>query len=174
MFSSLDPVTGGFTAVNQFTNNGVSFTDPALLYSKEDRFGAPDPMEYVDAEKANREIKALLEAAFEDDEDKPRTRERKKRVEKTGELTDKMKSLSTEDKPETTEDTDAEEEEGFDDGTVEGLKVKLLPHQIDGVEWMLEKEMGKRKIKGKHPKGGLLADDVSAVYKVVDSGMLMK
>ena len=32
------------------------------------------------------------------------------------------------------EEEEAEEEE-IDDGTREGLKVKLLPHQIDGVDF---------------------------------------
>ena len=52
------------------------------------------------------------------------------------------------------------EEEDDDDGTVEGLKVKLLPHQIDGVQWMCDKEIGHKKGKGVVPKGGILADDM--------------
>lgn len=58
------------------------------------------------------------------------------------------------------EDADEEEEEEDDDGTVEGLKAKLLPHQRDGVNWMCDKEVGKRKAKGTLPKGGILADDM--------------
>lgn len=58
------------------------------------------------------------------------------------------------------EDADEEEEEEEDDGTVEGLKAKLLPHQRDGVNWMCDKETGKRKAKGTLPKGGILADDM--------------
>ncbi|RWA10520.1 hypothetical protein EKO27_g4581 [Xylaria grammica] len=42
---------------------------------------------------------------------------------------------------------------------VEGLKVRLLPHQVEGVEWMRNRELGPVK-KGKVPKGGLLADDM--------------
>ncbi|TGJ88020.1 hypothetical protein E0Z10_g789 [Xylaria hypoxylon] len=42
---------------------------------------------------------------------------------------------------------------------IEGLKVRLLPHQIEGVEWMRNRELGPVK-KGKVPKGGLLADDM--------------
>ncbi|KAI0434215.1 SNF2 family N-terminal domain-containing protein [Xylaria sp. FL1042] len=42
---------------------------------------------------------------------------------------------------------------------IEGLKVRLLPHQVEGVEWMRNRELGPVK-KGKVPKGGLLADDM--------------
>ncbi|KAI1336976.1 hypothetical protein F5Y15DRAFT_165890 [Xylariaceae sp. FL0016] len=46
-----------------------------------------------------------------------------------------------------------------DKSQVEGLKVRLLPHQVEGVEWMKSRELGPVK-KGKVPKGGLLADDM--------------
>lgn len=46
-----------------------------------------------------------------------------------------------------------------DKARIEGLKVRLLPHQIEGVEWMRNRELGPVK-KGKVPKGGLLADDM--------------
>ncbi|KAI0408445.1 SNF2 family N-terminal domain-containing protein [Xylaria palmicola] len=42
---------------------------------------------------------------------------------------------------------------------IEGLQVRLLPHQVEGVEWMKNRELGPVK-KGKVPKGGLLADDM--------------
>ncbi|KAI0483565.1 hypothetical protein F4859DRAFT_403267 [Xylaria cf. heliscus] len=57
-----------------------------------------------------------------------------------------------EDKPATDENTE-------DKSRIEGLKVRLLPHQIEGVEWMRNRELGPVK-KGKVPKGGLLADDM--------------
>lgn len=57
------------------------------------------------------------------------------------------------------ENKDAEEEEGEDKSRVEGLSVPLLPHQVEGVEWMKGRELGPVK-KGKVPKGGLLADDM--------------
>jgi SNF2 family DNA or RNA helicase len=56
------------------------------------------------------------------------------------------------------EDKD-EMKEKVDDGSVEGIKVKLLPHQVEGVEWMRSREVGPIK-KGKLPKGGILADDM--------------
>ncbi|KAI1777270.1 SNF2 family N-terminal domain-containing protein [Hypoxylon cercidicola] len=57
------------------------------------------------------------------------------------------------------ENKDAKEEDGEDKSHVEGLKVRLLPHQVEGVEWMKGRELGPVK-KGKVPKGGLLADDM--------------
>jgi SNF2 family DNA or RNA helicase len=58
---------------------------------------------------------------------------------------------------------DDEEEKLPDDGKdrsqIEGLNVRLLPHQVEGVEWMKGRELGPVK-KGKVPKGGILADDM--------------
>ncbi|KAF3761555.1 hypothetical protein M406DRAFT_266849 [Cryphonectria parasitica EP155] len=58
---------------------------------------------------------------------------------------------------------DDEDQEGaetnLDDGTLEGIKVKLLPHQVEGVKWMKGRELGPVK-SGKVPKGGILADDM--------------
>ncbi|KAI0019146.1 SNF2 family N-terminal domain-containing protein [Xylariomycetidae sp. FL0641] len=51
------------------------------------------------------------------------------------------------------------EDEKEDKSHVEGLNVRLLPHQVEGVEWMKNRELGPVK-KGKVPKGGLLADDM--------------
>ncbi|KAL9113891.1 MAG: hypothetical protein Q9227_002025 [Pyrenula ochraceoflavens] len=119
-----------------------------------------EPYTYMDATRANENIKELLEGAFEDDEDKPRTRLRKKKKKSgddaTTSLTKKMEGMNV--TSENQEGNDDELEE--DDGTVQGLKVKLLPHQIDGVEWMKEKENGAKKVRGRHPKGGILADDM--------------
>ncbi|KAI0844659.1 SNF2 family N-terminal domain-containing protein [Daldinia vernicosa] len=57
------------------------------------------------------------------------------------------------------EGEEAKEEDGEDKSRVEGLSVRLLPHQVEGVEWMKGRELGPVK-KGKVPKGGLLADDM--------------
>ncbi|KAK5946092.1 hypothetical protein PMZ80_000231 [Knufia obscura] len=121
-----------------------------------DRFGTADPMMYLDSKQADENIKALLEGAMDEEDDKPRTRRKKKDLEKKVDaLTKKMQGMDV--KEETEEHEDEEEE---DDGTREGLKVKLLPHQIDGVEWMQNKEVGTKKIKGILPNGGILADDM--------------
>ncbi|KAJ0413571.1 SNF2 family N-terminal domain-containing protein [Aspergillus carlsbadensis] len=73
-------------------------------------------------------------------------------------------------------DSEEEEEDEDDDGTIEGLNVKLLPHQRQGVNWMCEKEIGSRKLKGEAkgvlPKGGILADDMG-LGKTVQAIALM-
>lgn len=125
---------------------------------------------YLDAAKANANIKALLEGAFDDEEDhKPRTRSRKKKVE-AGDIDDlasKLKGANL------NEQEEEEEEEEIDDGTREGLTVKLLPHQIDGVEWMIAKETGSKRTKGKLPKGGILADDMGLGKTVQSIALIM-
>ena len=54
------------------------------------------------------------------------------------------------------------EDDAYDreEGSIESLSVRLLPHQLDGLAWMLEKEMGRKKKNGALPMGGILADDV--------------
>ena len=155
--------TTGFTAVNPYNRPGTVVdltTEPALF---DDKFGAADPNNYIDAGQATDNIKALLEGAFEDAEDKPRTRGRKKKVEAAVEkLTDKLQNLEVKAEEKKHEEAELEEEEEEDDGTIEGLKVKLLPHQMDGVEWMRDKETSQKKTKGVLPKGGILADDVGS------------
>jgi SNF2 family DNA or RNA helicase len=159
------PVFSSHTTSNPYyTNrNFVDLTTSSIGMATsenlfDDRFGASDPYTYIDSAKANENIKELLEGAFEDDDDKPRTRRRQKDLQtKVNDLADKLEGLSAGGK----EGLDSEEEdEDADDGTVEGLKVKLLPHQIDGVEWMRDKELGKKKTRGVFPKGGILADDM--------------
>ena len=162
-FSSFVPATvdtssriGNFvdltSTVNQFNPDREVF---------EDFFGAADPYEYVDISKATENIKALLEGAFDDDEDKPRTRARKKKAEAAiPELVDKLQSVVIENQQNKDEPHEEENEEDDDDGTIEGLKIKLLPHQVQGVEWMRDKENGTKKKNGVLPKGGILADDV--------------
>ncbi|KAK2781934.1 hypothetical protein FQN53_000277 [Emmonsiellopsis sp. PD_33] len=121
----------------------------------EEEFGSMDAYSYVDAAKANENIKALLEGAFEEESEKPRTRLRKKKIEdEIDALANKLSNVTVGGAEE------PEEEEEEDDGTVEGLNVKLLPHQIDGVAWMRDKEAGVKKTRGVLPKGGILADDM--------------
>lgn len=162
-FSSFVPATvdtssriGNFvdltSTVNQFNPDRAMF---------DDTFGAADPYEYVDIGKATENIKALLEGAFDDDEDKPRTRARKKKVEAViPGLADKLQSFDAENEQNKEEHHEEEDEGDEDDGTIEGLRIKLLPHQVEGVEWMRDKEVGTKKKNGVLPKGGILADDV--------------
>ena len=179
-YSSYNPPTSGFTSVNNYqrpvvdltTSQVPSYTDPALL---DDRFGATDPFLYVDAGKATENIKALLEGAFEDEDDKPRTRSRKKKVDAAvvG-LTDKLQGLDVKaEENEENQEEGGEEEEEEDDGTVEGLKVKLLPHQVDGIAWMRDKETGVKKKNGVLPKGGILADDMGLGKTIQSIALLL-
>ncbi|KAI9718471.1 MAG: hypothetical protein M1828_006716 [Chrysothrix sp. TS-e1954] len=161
----------GFTAVNGWQQQQQR--SERTSHDADDGFdpnvgigSAYDPSNYVDATQTSENIKALLEGAFDEDEDdKPKTRLRKRANKKKAEegrsavdeLADKAKGLTVIDK----KDVRAEEhEEEEDDGTVEGLNVRLLPHQIDGLAWMLDKEVGERKRNGVLPKGGILADDM--------------
>ena len=182
VFTAYSAPTNGFSAVNAYQAPYVDLTktvsqdhfnpDAALF---DDRFGVADPHTYVDAGKATENIKALLEGAFDDEDDKPRTRGRKKKAEAAVEdLADKLHSLDVkkeEDRdPINSKQEDEESEE--DDGTVEGLAVKLLPHQVDGVYWMRDKEISVKKKNGILPKGGILADDMG-LGKTIQSIALM-
>lgn len=173
-FSAYSSGTSGFASVNVSRKPMVDLTqtdadthtssDPPGLFNGP--FGDTDPQIYIDAGKATENIKALLEGAFEDEEDKPQTPGRKKKLEqKADELVDKLRGLAMkadEDKEnlnkQQAEDNEGEEDE--DDGTVEGLSIKLLPHQVEGMAWMREKEIGVKKKNGILPKGGILADDM--------------
>ncbi|KAI9695210.1 MAG: hypothetical protein M1820_008846 [Bogoriella megaspora] len=175
-FQAFDPRTYNPNTFEQYGSHARSFQQPSStvdltkesdgfnpdggLNVDRDKFGAADPYMYVDASKANENIKALLEGAFEDEDDKPKIRlrsRRAKQVEKEAKtLSDKLEALQMkEGKTEGAEDDGAE-----DDGTLDGLSVKLLPHQVEGVAWMLDKEIGGKKRNGVLPKGGILADDM--------------
>ena len=176
-YSSYNPPTG-FQPVNNYQRPIVDLTkpqvppysDPALL---DDRFGAADPFLYVDAGKATENIKALLEGAFEDEDDKPQTRGRKKRVDAAVPgLTEKLEGLDVK-ADENEENHQEDDEEEDEDGTVEGLKVKLLPHQVDGVAWMRDKETGVKKKNGVLPKGGILADDMGLGKTIQSIALLL-
>ncbi|KAI9743020.1 MAG: hypothetical protein M1818_003315 [Claussenomyces sp. TS43310] len=155
MFGSTGNTYPGFSSVNQpgRPSNFIDLTAPEYR----DRLApAPQPYTFVDPAKAAADLKALFEGAFEDEDDVPRTRSRKKKQDvKLDDLTAKLQGLVV---AEDGSGGDLEDEDE-DDGTVEGIKVKLLPHQVEGLEWMREKELGTRK-KGKTPKGGILADDM--------------
>ena len=147
---------GGFKSVNSngyVPNANNNYVDLTLNNYRDP---IPDPYTFVDPAKAQEELKSLLEGVIEDEEDDvPRTRSRRKKQE--NELLDKLKGLSVD--QEKIAVTSDDEDEESDDGTVEGVKVKLLPHQVEGVEWMRGRELGTSK-KGKVPKGGILADDM--------------
>ncbi|KAK5662085.1 hypothetical protein OQA88_10199 [Cercophora sp. LCS_1] len=97
-----------------------------------------DQVFYTDPGKANEDLKALLEGGMDDDDDED--------GEKEAEDKDEKESAKS-------------KEEELEDGTLEGISVKLLPHQVEGVKWMRNRELGPLK-RGKVPKGGILADDM--------------
>ncbi|MCJ1337976.1 hypothetical protein MMC09_003260 [Bachmanniomyces sp. S44760] len=155
VYSSLGSRGQGFVPVNPRTGRVDQVVDLTRATEFDSGFGTADPFEYIDSAKATENIKALLEGAFEDEEDKPKTRGKKKRLEEkiTG-LADKLHDLKFGSKEDQTEEDDS------DDGTIDGLNVKLLPHQVEGVEWMTDREVGAKKKNGIKPKGGILADDM--------------
>ena len=170
MFSS-QPVLP--TPISNFidltTNKGGMATNDVVFH---DSFGAADPHMFMDSGKATEDIKALLEGAFEDEEDKPRTRQRRKQAEE--DLVAKLEGLKVKsaekDEPHTEGDIESDEDDG---GTVEGLKVKLLPHQIAGVKWMRDKELGTKRTRGVFPKGGILADDMGLGKTIQSIALLL-
>ena len=221
---------------------------PSFSSSNAPGFGSMDIYGYVDSEKANENIKALLEGAFEDEEDKSskpkgkgkgkgkgKKKNKSKKAEKAepaapapvekkdavGDLDDLAAQLEgvtvddtkpaepesidkpkekaatasedafkseVEDEAAYQEDDEAEvdeedeeddeeadnSDEDDDSGAVEGLKVTLLPHQIEGVKWMCDKETGRRTTKGIFPKGGILADDMGLGKTVQAIALLLK
>lgn len=165
-----------------------AFDPDAAIRADGDMFGAVSIDTYMDASRANENMRKLLEGAFDDGSNERRTQLRrrarptKKEEAKIESLADKLSALNvkvqedTDGKTATTAEEQgakkrvdgmtgedelgrpAEEEE--DDGIIEGLTVRLLPHQVEGVAWMIEKEIGNGKVGAFLPKGGILADDM--------------
>ncbi|KAK6539075.1 hypothetical protein TWF694_010616 [Orbilia ellipsospora] len=106
---------------------GTTFTSDGYMYDAED---------YMDSKAAMDSIKSLLDN-INDEPPSRRTRAKKKAAEEAANA----------------EKKEEEEEEEEEDGSVDGLKVTLLPHQIRGLAWLLKQEDSK-------VKGGILADDM--------------
>lgn len=107
-----------------------------------------DEVFYTDPAKANQDLKALLEGGMEGDDDEGVEADEEQQPKLPGEGKKAKDSAVLRD-PKTI----------AKDGNVDGLKVQLLPHQVEGVNWMRGRELGPVK-KGTVPKGGLLADDM--------------
>ncbi len=60
------------------------------------------------------------------------------------------------------DDHGKEDTEDDSAGTIEGLNVTLMKHQIEGLQFLHNHESNDDKIKGKGKYGGILADDVPA------------
>ena len=164
--SSTNPYFQPKAFVDLTTNNNGTATNRSIF---DVDYARTDPNMYMDSAKANENIKALLEGALEDEDDQPRTRRRKKELQaKVDDLAEQLKGMNVK-----AEKEPEEEDEEEDDGTVEGLKVKLLPHQIDGVAWMRDKELGTKKTRGVLPKGGILADDMGLGKTIQSIALLL-
>ncbi|OAQ96704.1 hypothetical protein LLEC1_01785 [Akanthomyces lecanii] len=100
---------------------------------------------YTDPEKASADLKALLEGGMEDEAEE--------------EQPEPAAAETTMDEKKTEKPKKHVKQRIGKDGRIESLKVRLLPHQVEGVEWMLGRELGPVK-RGTVPKGGLLADDM--------------
>ncbi|KAF2764755.1 hypothetical protein EJ03DRAFT_256218, partial [Teratosphaeria nubilosa] len=161
-----------------------TFDPDAQIRAESGAFGQPDVDAYVDSNQANENIKGLLEGAFDHDNadrQRVRLRTRAKKAAREGNetearsLADKLASLKVADQTQAAGDAEAQADgdgEEEEDGTVEGLSVKLLPHQVEGVSWMIDKECGQRKVRGVLPYGGILADDMG-LGKTVQSVALL-
>ncbi|KAK3903816.1 transcription termination factor 2 [Staphylotrichum tortipilum] len=125
-------------ALQMFSSLGEG-AQPAYQYTQPAGSSYGDKVFYTDPAKASSDLKALLEGSMEDEEEEEEEEEEAKEGPKTEGAKPK--------------------EETVEDGTLEGIKVKLLPHQVEGVKWMRGREVGKQK-KGKVTKGGILADDM--------------
>ncbi|EME49631.1 hypothetical protein DOTSEDRAFT_68421 [Dothistroma septosporum NZE10] len=152
------------------------FDPDAAIRAESRTFGSEDPYMYVDANKASENIKNLLEGAFDDEETSDRIRLRRRAKKPVSAengakgLAGRLTALNVKDEGEM--QAEEEDHDNENDGTVDGLAVKLLPHQCEGVSWMIDKEIGQQKVKGVLPYGGILADDMG-LGKTVQSVALM-
>ncbi|KAH0492840.1 hypothetical protein TgHK011_007770 [Trichoderma gracile] len=140
MFSSVGSTS---TSTSKTTTTAASMVIPPPAA----RYGGGDEVFYTDPTKANEELKALLEGGMEGDDDEG--------VESDG----KSQAPSAQEKKPKADAAPKDPKVIAKDGVVAGLKVQLLPHQVEGVNWMRGRELGPVK-KGTVPKGGLLADDM--------------
>lgn len=131
-----------------------------------------DEVFYTDPSKASADLKALLEGGMEDDDEERGEEEEGEEGEDPTQVSRRHQPQIESNTKEQSQDSGSKEEEQVPKkmktkkqspvgkgGSVTGLKVKLLPHQVEGVEWMRGRELGPVK-RGKVPKGGLLADDM--------------
>ncbi|KAI9255699.1 SNF2 family N-terminal domain-containing protein [Phascolomyces articulosus] len=140
-------------------------------------------------EQTRRDIAQLLDS-IDDDETRRESRKRKKRrekLQKTGtrdnqivlsdddddeKKVDKMENMKSSvdnmkiDGKE--EEEEEEEEEDEEVGTqVDGLKVRLMPHQSRGVDWMIGREANETSC------GGILADDMGLGKTIQTIGLIV-
>ena len=129
-------------ALQMFSSLGNDI-QPASSSNSQSQPAYGDQVFYTDPVKASEELKALLEGGMDEDE------------EEEGEKGDPKAGAEAE----ASVEAPRSKEDELEDGTLEGINVKLLPHQVEGVKWMKNRELGPLK-RGKVPKGGILADDM--------------
>lgn len=163
LYGSMGNTTGGFQTINQpvrnnsYTSN-FSNLDLSMPHSSQ-------PVAEQD------DLKALLQGAWEDEEDQPDKKPWKRITRsKVDDAAENLTKLEITEKIAVT--TDDEEEEN--DGTIEGINVKLLPHQIEGLEWMISRELGTSRKKSRISKGGILADDMGLGKTLQSISLILK
>ncbi|TPR04780.1 ATPase associated with various cellular activities (AAA) family protein [Aspergillus niger] len=168
-------------------------------------FGSMDVNGYVDTAKANENIKALLEGAFEDEDEKqPKSKSKKKKDKKNKKKKNKNKEKKQEKSEKKSEDkkqdadiddlaaqlgtvtvqesdkadesTDESETESNESPVKEKVKEvvevkEVAPDNDASVNWMCDKETGRKKTKGVLPKGGILADDMGLENRKLPAGL---
>lgn len=138
-----------------FDSNFPSQTKPQSKPQQRSTYS--DEIFYTDPTKANEDLKALLEGGMEDEDDEDTPEDAPRLGEP--QLLESQEQSSQAEPPPTAPKAKKTPSPVGKDGTVAGLKVKLLPHQVEGVQWMRGRELGPIK-RGRVPKGGLLADDM--------------
>ncbi|PHH59939.1 hypothetical protein CDD82_2371 [Ophiocordyceps australis] len=123
---------------------------PMPMFNSNMPMGAPvgpgEEMFYTDPAKAQADLKALLEGGLDEDDqdDEGIAQEQPSSQEQSYDASEPRQKSKT---------------RIGQDGVVDDLEVKLLPHQVEGVNWMRGRELGPVR-RGRVPKGGLLADDM--------------
>ncbi|KAF7517531.1 hypothetical protein G7054_g13779 [Neopestalotiopsis clavispora] len=113
-----------------------SATNPISVLETPPRYTQPGfSSNWTDPKKTSADLQALIEGSLSDEEEEDEEMGGEEGEKQSGDDDDKERSQ------------------------IKGLNVRLLPHQVRGVEWMKRRELGPVK-KGKVPKGGILADDM--------------
>ena len=166
-----EPVNGLMKAshfIGLPTNDGAigrSLASDGIIKSNDS-----ETIQFTDTTQATESIKALLQGAVEDDDDddddpQPAVTNGNSPQQAPDVLMEALRKMNvgrTDVGNPSSKNGVAglpSKEPGPGPGHVDGLSVTLLPHQVEGLKWMTEKEIGKRR-KGVLPKGGILADDV--------------
>ncbi|RCH96451.1 hypothetical protein CU097_000405, partial [Rhizopus azygosporus] len=117
------------------------------------------PTTGINDQQTQRDIQQLLESIPSDVPMKTKRR-KKKPVIILDSDEDDFKQGSIE------EGQEQEEGDGEDDGYIEGLTVQLMEHQVQGVNWMIDRENNEKS------QGGILADDMGLGKTIQTIGLI--